>query len=435
MRNRKMKKVLALGCTMLLMINLCACGKMARTEEPGQETVSEKAAPVAGILDGGELFTERDREQEAELNEAQVLTVSDGQTLRITEEGVYLLRGRAAEATVLVEAGESDKIQLVLDGLHITNTEAPCIYVKNADKVFVTTAADSSLSVNGSVSYDGDSKADGAVFSRCDLVLNGTGALEIRSVENGVVCKDDLKITGGSYTIEAGSKCLEANDSIRVAGGSFRLKAGTDALHAENDEDDSLGYIYVAAGKFDIDAGDDGIHAHPLVQIDGGDFIIHAAEGIEGTYVQINSGSFSIQASDDGINAARKSGATQVCVEINGGDIGIVMGPGDTDGIDANGDLIINGGNVNISGSSGFDYEGLGQLNGGTVILNGDELSSLPNQMMGGPGMGGPGGHGGGPGMGGGPGNPPDNPPSGGSGDPPGIPPGGGGPGMGGRRP
>ena len=78
---------------------------------------------------------------------------------------------------------------------------------------------------------------------------------------------------------------------------------------------------------------------------------------------------------------------------INGGDIKIVMGQGDTDGIDSNGDIIINGGTVDVTGNSTFDYDGTGTINGGTVIVNGSEVNTLPNQFAGG-GQGGMGGGG-----------------------------------------
>ena len=73
------------------------------------------------------------------------------------------------------------------------------------------------------------------------------------------------------------------------------------------------------------------------------------------------------------------------------------MGSGDTDAVDSNGNLIINGGTLDITAQSPFDYDGSGQLNGGTLIVNGTETTSLANQMGGG-GMGGGrmGGHGGG---------------------------------------
>ena len=68
------------------------------------------------------LFTSRDLRQEANLSKAVSLAVSDGQDIRIDSAGVYVLAGTASEATVYVEAGHDDKVQLVLDGVSITNT-------------------------------------------------------------------------------------------------------------------------------------------------------------------------------------------------------------------------------------------------------------------------------------------------------------------------
>ena len=380
-------------------------------------TRSGYSSSGSALLDAGELFTSRDLEQSADLSEAQTLTVSDGQQITISSEGVYVLRGSAKNATVIVDADSSAKVQLVLDGLSITNDDFPCIYVKSADKVFLTTLSDSSLSVTGSFVSDGDTNTDAVIFSKDDLTLNGTGTLTVSSTDNGVSSKDDLKVTGGSYVISASSKCLEGKDSICIAGGDFSLTAGSDGLHAENDEDESLGYVYIGGGSFSVSANDDGIHGTAFVQIDGGSLQIAAAEGIEGSFVQINDGTISIQSWDDGINAANKSGAYPVCVEINGGDITIAMSAGDTDGIDANGSIVVNGGTISITGNSSFDYDGTAQLNGGTVIVNGQTLDYIPDQMMGGGfggmggqmgggfgGMGGQSGSGFGGGFGGGPG-------------------------------
>ena len=70
------------------------------------------------------------------------------------------------------------------------------------------------------------------------------------------------------------------------------------------------------------------------------------------------------------------------------------MGQGDTDGIDSNGDLTITGGTIDITGQSACDYDGTAQKTGGTLIINGTETDTIPNQMMGG-GMGDRGGMGG----------------------------------------
>ena len=372
----------------------------AETKESGagaivtSTTVDGAAATTAAVAETAifqkaDLFSERDLLQVADLSKATTYTVSDSEDITITAAGVYVLTGSAKNVTVTVEANKDDKVQLVLDGLAVTNGDTPAIYVKSADKVFVTTSADSSLSVTGAFAADGDAKVDGVIFSKSDLTLNGTATLTISSTKNGIVGKDDVKITGGTYAISAKVKAIEANDSIRIADGTLDLTAGTDGLHAENDEDDSKGYIYIGGGSVTVNAGDDGIHAATVVQVDDGTVAVTAAEGIEGTYVQLNGGTVTVSARDDGINAAQKSSSYRATVEVNGGDITVSMGSGDTDGVDSNGDIIVNGGTIAVTGNSTFGYDGTGQLNGGTVIVNGQQVTSLPDQFGGNGGRGG----------------------------------------------
>ena len=253
---------------------------------------AESSTPIYAA---DEQFTDRDLEQTVDLSEATYYTVTNGQDITISSAGVYVLSGEASNMTVYVEAGKDDKVQLVLDGVSVTNESFPVIYIKSADKVFITTNADNTLSVTGTFVSDGNTNTDGVIFSKSDLTLNGTATLTVSSTDNGIVGKDDLKITGGTYVINAASKAIEANDSIRIADGVLYLTAGTDGLHAENDEDASKGYIYIGGGSLTITAGDDAIHATTVVQTDGGIIAITAAEGIEATYIQFNAGAISIQ--------------------------------------------------------------------------------------------------------------------------------------------
>ena len=367
----------------------------AAVNDDGQPTVTAASKSSGNSLSSDQLFTERDLTQTADLSEAKELVLTSGKDITISKAGVYHVTGNAENCTVIVDAGDEDKVQIVLDGVSVTNSDAPCVYVKSADKVFVTLTGDNTLSVTGKFTADGDTNTDGVIFSKDDLTLNGTGTLTVSSTDNGIVGKDDLRITGGTYRITASSKAIEANDSIRISDGTFTVKAGTDGLHAENDDDDTLGYIYIGGGTFSMSVGDDGIHGTSLVQIDGGSFSISAAECIEGTYIRINDGQFDLSSWDDGINAAKKSSAYTPTVEINGGSINITMSAGDTDGIDSNGDIIVNGGTVSVSGNSTFDYDGTARFNGGTIFCNGQQVTEIPNQMMGGRGgnMGGRGGN------------------------------------------
>ena len=359
------------------MISLSKAG--SNNDEGGTESLD--------IIDAGELFTDRDMLNSPDISGAKEMTVMDGNDIVITEEGIYVLSGDAENATVYVEAGSEDKVQLVLNGLNINNADSPCIYVKNVDKVFITAMSqDNSLSVSGDFTADGDTNTDAVIFSKDDLVMNGTGRLVIASTDNGITSKDSIKFTGGDLQIECGGSAVEAHESILIAQGNLNILRCNDGLHAEDNDDDATGFIYVKGGNINITASDDAIHATTTVTIDNGSLVLSGSEGIEGTVIQINGGTIDINATDDGINAAHKSTALSPLFELNGGTVTVAMGAGDTDGVDSNGDIRINGGTISITGQSTFDYDGNAEYNGGTIIENGQDTNVISNQMMGGHG-------------------------------------------------
>ena len=330
-------------------------------------------------------FTERDLEQTADTSEAQKITVADNKTIDITDEGVYTISGSAENCTIRINAEDSAKVQLVLDGVDIENENFPAIYVLSADKVFITTTdSENTLTVSGQFTTDDENNTDAVIYSKDDIVLNGTGTLNVTSYYgNGITCKDDMKITGGTYNIKAALDAFEANDTISIYDGIFNVTTNKDGFHCENDE--AEGTITISGGSFTINGTSDGIQACAVLQIDGGDFDITAAEGLEATYIVINDGNININASDDGINAAANTTAYETAIVFNGGNVNVSMGQGDTDAIDSNGSIYVNGGTINITAQmSSFDYDRTAQFNGGTIIVNGQEVSEIPQSMMGG---------------------------------------------------
>ena len=254
-----------------------------------------------------------------EIPDATYITVKSGRDITIDSEGTYVLSGTATETEIIVDAGDDDVVELVLDGLDITNSDKSAIYVINADSVSVSFFGSNTLKVTGKFSED--TNANAVIYSKSDLILDGTGTLRIESSDAGIKTKDNLKLAGGSFV-------------VNVEG--------------------------------------DGIHATETIVIDDGEFDISAAEGLEAAVICINGGNITIDASEDGINASQKSDAYSVLFEMNGGYVKITMAEGDTDGVDSNGDIIINGGTIDITGQSTFDYDGTAEYNGGTIIENGD---------------------------------------------------------------
>ena len=423
-KNKKSKLAAILLCILMMVMSLAGCGSAA--EDSAVSAASDTAVTETAqeedtteVTSEDEMFTDRDMDASYNESEATRVTLSgssasvdgsgaevSGSTVTISEAGVYILSGKLT-GQVVVEADDTAKVQIVLDDAEITNANSAAIYVKQADKVFLTLADGSTntLTTSGTYTADGDTNIDAVIFSKEDLCVQGSGALAISSEEgNGITSKDDLKVTGGKISIDVTGHALEGKDSVRIADGTFELTSGKDGIHASNEEDETKGYVYIAGGTFTINAADDGIHAVTTLTVNAGTFDITAAEAIEATYITINDGVIGITASDDGINAAAKSAAYTPTIEINGGEITISMGQGDTDAVDSNGYLYINGGTLDITAQSPFDYDMGASLNGGTLIVNGQETTEITNQMMGGmPGgdMGGQpgGGMGGQPGM------------------------------------
>lgn len=447
MYNKKIAAVLL--CTLLTAGILAGCG----SEQEDTQTSGGSASNTAAVGRGGGMegsgstegvdrnleltesevdteFTDRDKEAAYETDEAVKITLSgdsiqseggnavvSGNTLTITGEGVYHITGTLSDGQIVVEAGDSDKVQIILDNAEIHCETSAAIYVKNADKVFLTLERDSRNSLSGGDTYTqtDDNTVDGVVFSKDDLTINGSGALDVTaSYKHGIVSKNDLVITGGEITVSAVSHCLSAKDCIKVLDGTFILTAQGKGMKAENTEETEKGNIYIAGGTFDIKTEDDALHTGGSIVLDGGSFTVESGddafhadldvvvndgkitvnscyEGLEGHRVVVNGGEISLTASDDAVNAAQAKteeeeadvpggtgdgsmeNDTQAYIKIMGGTLEVNA---EGDGLDSNGSLFVSGGTVYVNGpvsdgDGALDYNGGAEITGGTIIAVG----------------------------------------------------------------
>ena len=356
-------------------------------------------------------FTTNDQNGNWDTSGATVITLTgDGATISgkgaytvdgnvvITNAGYYVVSGTLTDGYISVDAYNSSKVFIMLDGAEINCSDDACIRVDQAEKVFLTLAEGSQNTLSSGSSYctealnDG---TDGAIYAHDDLTINGSGSLTVTAqYRHGIAAKDDLVITGGTITVTAEADAIHANDSLRIKEATITADAGDDGLVTSNEEEN--GYFYIESGTLDItasddaihttgditfaggsvtiDAGDDGVHSDSNIYIQGGTILIEDCyEGIEALNIDVSGGDVTVYPQDDGLNANGGSGDM-----FGGGGMGGMGGPGGGHG-----------------GGPGGGYGG-GQTGDGQSGDSGSGDSGSGEQMG---GMGGPaGGHGGRPG-------------------------------------
>jgi len=490
---KKTYKILAMVISLALMaLTLTSCTLFKKTDSTSTSTDTNSASSgtvnteeVVSLLNESDVTVSSEGATAIALNGASATVTgsgatADGSTVTITAGGTYEISGTLTDGRIIVNA-DGEEVTLILNNANITCSYSSAIYVYQAKTATVylkegttnTLTDGTSYTYTDSYSSEADEEPNACLYSKDDLIIAGSGTLNINAnFNNGITSKDTLKIESTNLVINAKNHGINGKDNLTVKNASLNVTAGGDALRSTNDTDTELGYIIIVGsnitvvsgedgiqaetyvsigsttlnikagggssgttsddvskkgikagtdlvidsgtyvldtaddaihadnsvtindGEFTITTGDDGIHADNTLTIKGGSFTISAHEGLEATIIVINDGTIEINATDDGINAAQKITGVTSTVEINGGEITINMGQGDTDGIDSNGNIIINGGTVKVNAQSPFDYDGQGVINGGTVYENGTQVSELTNQFAGGMGgmMGGFGG-------------------------------------------
>lgn len=263
------------------------------TDDSTDTRTSENLA----ITDVSKIFSDRDcqanyvesKSAKIQLNKDSATSSSDavqisGSTVTITDEGTYILSGTLEDGMVIVNTDKSDKVQLVLDNVAIHSETCAPIYILQSDKVFITMAegSENTLENGGTFTAIDENNIDAVIFSKEDLTLNGSGTLTITSpAGHGVVSKDSLKITGGSYDVNCASHAISGKDDVCITSAEFTIVSGKDGIHAENTDDESLGYVYIQSGDMKISAEGDGISASSSLLIEDGSFDITAGGGNE----------------------------------------------------------------------------------------------------------------------------------------------------------
>ncbi len=361
----------------------------------------------------------------------------------ISGAGWFVVSGTLDDGSIIVDANNTAKVWILLNGADITCSDGACLLVEQADKVFLTLAEGSTNSMtDGSVYSDANVEAglNGAIFARDDLTINGSGSLTVTGTyHHGISAKDDLVITGGTVSVTAVGDAIHVNDSVRVKDASLTLSAeddgivvdeaegylylesgdltldcadkgvsvvgqtliagGTVTIRSEDDCFNTDGAVTIAGGDFTLTSTDDGIHSADSITIAGGTILISECnEGIEAPTITVSGGDITVYPTDDGLNANGGNGfgmfgfgqtpaeeSVTPSIHIGGGTITVInRNARDADGIDSNGDIIISGGTILVSLVNGGTNSALdcGSESGGVMEISGGTVIACGSYSM-----------------------------------------------------
>lgn len=324
-----------------------------------------------------------------------------GDTVTITKGGDFEVTGTLDDGMIYVKSDE--KVKLRLSGASITNSDGPAIFFDNVEKGFITITENTENYLTDGKEYSTED-ADAALFSNDDLEIKGSGTLTVTgNYKHGIASDDDLSIENGTIIINSYEHGIKVNNALSILGGDITVKAETGkgmkageelliedgdikVTGLESEGIESKGTLTINGGNLDITAKDDGINAG---NADTGESFggTGGSKGDFGGRRDMSDMNGGTPPNMDNANGGmpngggRAGGAPQGAVNeetaaahaitINGGKIYVNA---EGDGIDSNGNLIINGGEITVDGPTGsgngpIDSDGTMSINGGTVVL------------------------------------------------------------------
>ncbi|TLS49147.1 carbohydrate-binding domain-containing protein [Paenibacillus antri] len=360
-----------------------AAAAVAETAAAQANGSAETSAVVAADLPAQAAYEEEDlaADWSAESPTAIDLNAEAG-PVRITAAGTYALSGKLSDGGIVVEVSNEEKVRLVLNGADIHNENGAAIRIVEAEKVFLTLQEGTENVVSDGETYAdmAEDAPNAAVYSKADLVVNGTGSLVVQgNYKDGLSSRDDLKIVSGAIEVHAADDGVVGRDVLAVKDGSLTVEAGGDGLKSTNDAEEGRGNIAIEGGAFVIDAGGDGLQAAASVRVDGGSFDIVSGGGSAngeahtddqawgkgmGARQPAESAAPSATATDavsmKGIKAASHIVATAGTFSIDSAD----------DAIHSNGTIAIGGGELSVSsGDDGLHADASIVIEGGSLVI------------------------------------------------------------------
>lgn len=376
---KKLSASLFIGIMALISVTGCSFNNSVSSSSNSQTTGTTNSSSVTTSLvssNSNSTIEFDDEDLNASYNESDCTVINlSGSSVDITSAGTYLISGTLTDGCIRVNYSGKSTVRLIFNGVNITcDSEAPVV-IEDAKKVIITLASGSENTITDNRSSDIDDGYSGAISSKADLIINGSGKLNITANHrNGIKSSDDLKIVSGNFNIKSNEDGIVGKDCLCIKSGDFTINAGDDGMKSTYDTDDSKGYIIIENGTFDITCGNDGIQSEHSLTIYDGTFNIKtglgASESIKtsssesikgikaGGAMTLISGNYTIDSEDDSIHS-------NDTILISGGTYQLSSGD---DAIHADNNIQIDNGSITVN----MSYEG---IEAAIININGGDIS------------------------------------------------------------
>ena len=350
-------------------------------------------------------------------NDDAAILVDNDKKLNIEGEGyLYINSGKGLDGEV--GAGIKSPKGLAIEGTHLTiDASGHSINAKkgvevNNAKIYLTSGKDGIHAEKGEVSIknsvlDSSSYGDGidagaeVTIENSSTHFETTGNYVLYDASEdstGELYEDSryIKSNGGYKKIDSDSmdryseryyladKCkgIKSEGAVSFKGGAHYFKTADDCLASDAS-------ISIVSGDYSFYTADQAINSDQALSIGNTDGeapdirIYHSFEGIQGGAIDFYSGYTYIYAEDDGINATSDTDGFDVSMNFHDGATVYVNAEGD--GVDSNGDITMDGGNLVVAGPSNggngsLDFDGSFSFTGGNLIAVGsNSMAQVPD--------------------------------------------------------
>jgi len=326
------------------------------------------------------------------LSEGTGYSISDN-IVTITATGTYTLTGTSTSASLTIGDSLSNVI-IIFNSLSLTSSSKTLLTIGSSSSVNLQITGESTLSATGFNAITLNSNSNLQITGSSPLNVGGTygiygdnttsltvnsGTIIITSTTDGILVGSAITINDGTLKITSSNYGINSPGTTTIASGTIEISSTLTSIYSNKN-------VVITGGTISLSSSsENGIHADYNITIgseNGSDddltlTITKCDEGIEGGIIKVYSGTIKITSDDDGINAQNSFYGTdsydstaEISMYFYGGNVYVNA---EGDGLDANGDINIYGGSLEIWGmAAGGDNEPIDHDN--NFIINSTSL-------------------------------------------------------------